>query len=128
MKTLLKGFIPLFLLLGIVSGCTDRPMTKKSKSIMESYVGYWKVSDTKGDNYYITLSSSRNATSTYRNGEKGKWSLMGDRAVVTWRDGWKAMFYRDGKDFKVRTFAPGVDIESKPYHVSFAEKVSAVPR
>jgi len=54
-----------------------------------AFEGVWKVKDTAGQSFEITLSSGGVAKATRGEGMTGTWKEEGNAAVITWNTGWK---------------------------------------
>src|ERR1700757_885629 len=53
-----------------------------------AFEGVWKVKDTAGHPFEITLSSDGAAKATRGEGMTGTWKEEGNSAVITWNTGW----------------------------------------
>ena len=72
------------------------------------FEGKWKVQDTKGNPFEITLSEDGLANGS-RSGEglSGTWKAEGDSAVITWQSGWTTKITKQGDQFKKTAFDKG---------------------
>ena len=72
------------------------------------FEGKWKVQDTKGNPFEITLSEDGSAMGS-RSGEglSGTWKAEGDSAVITWQWGWTTKITKQGDQFKKTAFDKG---------------------
>ena len=72
------------------------------------FEGKWKVQDTKGNPFEITLSEDGSAKGN-RSGEglSGTWKAEGDSAVITWESGWTTKITKQGDQFKKTAFDKG---------------------
>jgi hypothetical protein len=72
------------------------------------FEGKWKVQDTKGNPFEITLSEDGSAKGS-RSGEglSGTWKAEGDSAVITWESGWTTKITKQGDQFKKTAFDKG---------------------
>ena len=72
------------------------------------FEGKWKVQDTKGNPFEITLSEDGSAKGS-RSGEglSGTWKAEGDSAVITWESGWTTKITKQGDQFKKTGFDKG---------------------
>ncbi|MEE9139244.1 MAG: hypothetical protein V3U18_00520 [Alphaproteobacteria bacterium] len=90
--------------------------------------GNWKVADTQGQTFYITLNVDGTATATRAGGpEAGVWSLVEDTVYISWNTGWKGMIVKEGEGFKKSAFEPGVPFSDPPTNTSSAERVDSIP-
>ena len=65
------------------------------------FEGKWKVQDTKGNPFEITLSDDGSAKGN-RSGEglSGTWKAEGDSAVISWDSGWTTKITKQGDQYK----------------------------
>ena len=65
------------------------------------FEGKWKVEDTKGNPFEITLSDNGSAKGN-RSGEglTGTWKTEGDSAVISWDSGWTTKITKQGQGYK----------------------------
>ena len=76
------------------------------------FEGKWKVQDTKGNPFEITLSEDGSAKGS-RSGEglSGTWKAEGDSAVITWESGWTTKITKQGAMGGGRpTIAPAIQL------------------
>jgi hypothetical protein len=62
-----------------------------------AFEGVWKVKDTGGHSFEITLSSGGAAKATRGEGMTGTWKEEGNSAVITWNTGWTTKITKEGK-------------------------------
>jgi hypothetical protein len=93
-----------------------------SNSTPSQYAGVWKVKDTSGTPFEITLSSDGTASAN-RSGEgmTGTWKDENGTAVVTWSDGWTTKITKEGDVYKKTAYEK--DQSAPPTNTSDAEKV-----
>lgn len=92
------------------------------------WAGNWKVADTQGQTFYITLNDDGTAAATRTGGPTaGVWSVVEDTVYISWNNGWKATIVKEGDAFKKSAFEPGVRFSDPPTNTSAAQKVSRVP-
>ncbi len=87
--------------------------------------GTWKVEDTKGNPFQITLSADCTAKAD-RAGEglTGKWKEKKGSAVIKWDSGWTTKITKDGDQYKKIAYEKGKKpAAGEPSHSSNAEKV-----
>lgn len=90
----------------------------------DGFKGVWKVEDTAGKPFEITLSAD-GAAKANRAGEgmTGTWKEEGGSAVITWNTGWTTKISKDGDGYKKTAYEKGKADEAKPTNTSAAEKV-----
>ncbi len=88
------------------------------------FEGVWKVTDTGGKAFEITLSEDGKASAT-REGEgmKGTWKEVGDSVAITWDTGWTTVIAKDGDKYTKTAFGKGKPLDGPPDNSSPAEKV-----
>jgi hypothetical protein len=64
------------------------------------FEGVWKVKDTAGQPFEITLSSGGVAKATRGEGMTGTWKEEGNAAVITWNTGWTTKITKEGNQYK----------------------------
>src|ERR1700726_2267434 len=64
-------------------------MTSLTSLAASAFEGVWKVKDTAGRPFEITLSGGGAAKATRGEGMTGTWKEEGDAAVITWNTGWR---------------------------------------
>jgi hypothetical protein len=86
------------------------------------FEGVWKVKDTSGTPFEITLSADGKATAN-RAGEgmTGTWKDENGTAVISWSDGWTTKIAKEGDVYKKTAFEK--DPSGPPTNTSDAEKV-----
>lgn len=87
------------------------------------YQGVWKVTDTAGAPFEITLSADGAAKATRGEGMTGTWREDGGAAVITWNTGWTTKIWKEGGSYKKAAFAKGKPIDGAPTNSTGAEKV-----
>ena len=86
------------------------------------FEGTWKVADTAGKAFEITLAGDGSAKADREDeGMTGTWKEEGSAAVITWDTGWTTKISKDGDKFTKTAFKKGE--ASKPANSSGAEKV-----
>ncbi len=104
-----------------------------SASADSSFVGTWKVQDSKERVFFIEVKASGEASSRWedpgeaRRGRTGTWQALPNGIVITWDNGWRETIgpSQDGSGFVKKAFAPKLKIEGKPTNQMVAEKVTA---
>ena len=113
MKPLIKGALGGVAM--IVAGCSD--------SGSDEFAGTWKVADTGGKPFEISLAADGTAKAD-REGEgmDGTWKKDGSSAVITWKTGWTTKITKDGNKFTKVAYEKGGS-EGAPKNSSTAEKI-----
>lgn len=88
-----------------------------------AFVGTWKVVDTAGKPFEITLAADGAAKATQGEGLSGTWKEEGGAAVITWSTGWTTKIAKDGTGYKKTAYAKGKKTDDAPTNSSAAEKV-----
>ena len=88
------------------------------------FAGVWKVTDSDGKPFQMTLSADGSAKAD-RAGEgmSGNWKEQGGAAVIKWDSGWTTKIAREGNTYKKTAFDKGVPLDGPPTNSSDAEKV-----
>src|SRR5215467_2852588 len=80
-----------------------------------AFEGVWKVKDTAGHPFEITLSSDGAAKATRGEGMTGTWKEEGNSAVITWNTGWTTKITKEGDRYIKAASLPGhMRIEVEP--------------
>ena len=87
------------------------------------FEGKWKVSDSAGKAFEITLAGDGSATANRGEGMTGTWKEDGGAAVITWNTGWTTKISKDGDKFTKSAFKKGEFADGKSANTSAAEKV-----
>ena len=88
------------------------------------FEGVWKVQDTAGKPFQITLSADGSAKAD-RAGEglTGTWTEEGGAAVIKWDTGWTTKIIKEGDKYKKTAYDKGKPLDGPPTNSSDAEKV-----
>ena len=94
-----------------------------SNSTPSQFEGTWKVKDTAGTPFEITLSGDGSASAN-RSGEglKGTWKEENGAAVITWGEGWTTKIVKEGDVYKKTAYEK--DPSAPPTNTSDAEKAN----
>lgn len=99
---------------GAMSACSDEGKN--------DLAGTWKVSDTGGQPFEITLKADGTAqASRAGEGMKGTWKDESGGAVINWDTGWTTKIVKEGASFKKLAYEK--DVTGKPKNTSAAEKI-----
>jgi len=87
------------------------------------FVGKWKVADTAGTPFEITLDKNGTTTAN-RSGEamEGTWKEEKGAVIISWKDGWTTKIAKEGDSYKKSAWKKGLSMESAPTNTSSAEK------
>jgi hypothetical protein len=88
------------------------------------FEGVWKVQDTSGKLFQITLSADGSAKAD-RAGEglTGTWKEDSGAAVIKWDTGWTTKIIKEGNNYKKTAYDKGKPLDGPPTNSSNAEKV-----
>ena len=87
------------------------------------FAGEWKVKDTAGKPFEITLSQDGGAKATRGEGMSGTWKEEGNSAVITWSTGWVTKIRGEDGRYKKAAYKKGQSLEGQPANSSDAEKI-----
>jgi hypothetical protein len=87
------------------------------------FEGVWKVKDTAGKQFEITLSGGGAAKATRGEGMTGSWKQEGNAAVITWNTGWTTKITKNSNRYEKTAYRKGEPLTGKPANSSDAEKV-----
>ena len=87
------------------------------------FEGKWKVTDTAGQPFEITLTNDGKAKADRGEGMTGTWKEDGGAAVISWNTRWTTKISPNGGKFTKSAFKKGDSSDSKPANTSAAEKV-----
>ncbi|MGA7323090.1 MAG: hypothetical protein WBX25_01080 [Rhodomicrobium sp.] len=87
------------------------------------YAGEWKVNDTAGKPFEITLSPDGAAEATRGEGMKGTWKEEGNSAVITWNTGWVTKIRGEDGRYRKSAYRKGQSPEGEPANSSDAQKI-----
>lgn len=117
MRTIGKG------LTALAAGALALVISAAASFAGSEFEGTWKVADTAGKNYEITLAADGTAKGTQQEGQKGTWKAEGSAAIISWDTGWTTKISKDGDKFKKTAFKKGEPLTGTPTNSSPAEKV-----
>ncbi len=88
------------------------------------FEGTWKVTDTSGKAFEITLGSDGSAKANRTTeGMTGTWKEEGGAAVIKWDTGWTTKISKEGDKYTKAAFKKDEPATGKPTNTSGAEKV-----
>jgi hypothetical protein len=87
-----------------------------------AFEGVWKVKDTAGHPFEITLSSGGAAKATRGEGMTGTWKEEGNSVVITWNTGWTTKITKEGNRYIKTAYGKGQSLTATPANTSDAEK------
>ena len=97
-------------------------MTSLASLAASAFEGVWKVKDTAGRPFEITLSSGGVAKATRGEGMTGTWKEEGNSAVITWNTGWTTKITKAGNRYTKTAYGKGQSMTAAPANTSDAEK------
>jgi hypothetical protein len=109
-------------MIAIVTGACLLGMTSVSLAA-GAFEGVWKVTDTGGQPFEITLSGGGVAKATRGEGMTGTWKEEGNAAVITWDTGWTTKITQEGNQYKKTVYRKGQALDTTPASSSDAERV-----
>jgi hypothetical protein len=89
-----------------------------------AFEGVWKVKDTAGHPFEITLSSGGAAKATRGEGMTGTWKEEGNSAVITWNTGWTTKITKEGDRYIKTAYGKGQSLTATPTNTSDAKRPS----
>jgi hypothetical protein len=87
------------------------------------FEGVWKVMDTAGKPFEITLAADGTAKASRGEGMVGTWKQGDKAAVITWKTGWTTKITKDGDNYKKTAYGKGQPPDGPPANSSAAEKI-----
>jgi hypothetical protein len=93
-------------------------MTSFASLAASDFVGRWKVKDTAGQSFEITLSSDGAAKATRGEGMVGTWKEEGKTAVITWNTGWTTKITKENDHYKKTAYHKGQSLDGPPANSS----------
>jgi|SRR6516225_502623 hypothetical protein len=87
------------------------------------FEGVWKMKDTVGKEFEITLSGNGTASATLRPDMIGTWKEEGATAVIKWQSGWITKIEKSGKGYFHFAYRPGNPLNGPPTASSDAQKI-----
>ncbi len=97
-------------------------MTIAAGFAASAFEGTWKVKDTSGKPFEITLSSGGAAKATRGEGMTGTWKEEGSAAVITWDSGWTTKITKEGDKYKKAAYRKGQALDGPATNTSDAER------
>jgi hypothetical protein len=98
-------------------------MTTVSSLAASAFEGVWKVKDTAGHDFEITLSGDGTAKANRGEGMVGTWKEEGKSAVITWNTGWTTKILKEDDHYKKTAYGKGKPLDGPPTNSSDAAKV-----
>jgi hypothetical protein len=86
------------------------------------YEGTWKLIDTQGKSFEVTLAQDGTATSTHSAAMKGSWKEENGSAVIHWDTGWTTRISKEGDKYIKSTYKPNASLSGIPSDSSEALK------
>ena len=91
-------------------------------SLAGDFEGRWKVKDSDGRPFEITLSQDATAKASRGKGMSGTWKEEGKTAVIRWDTGWTTKIAKEGNRFRKTAYGRGQSLDSAAANSSDAEK------
>jgi hypothetical protein len=107
-------------LLGVAAAIAMSPVASLAASGFE---GVWKVKDTGGKPFEITLAENGVAKASRGEGLSGTCKEQDRSAVITWDTGWITKIAKEGDRFTKTAYRKGQPLDSTPANSSDAEKM-----
>ena len=85
--------------------------------------GVWKVADTAGQPFEITLGADGSAKASLHEEMVGSWKPDGDKAVISWKTGWTTVISKTETGYRKTGFREGAPLTGAATNESTAEKV-----
>jgi len=105
---------------GLAAAVAINPAASFAASEFE---GTWKVKDTAGKPFEITLSGNAAAKADRGEGMSGTWKEEGETAMITWNTGWITKITKEGNRYKKAAYRKGQSLGSTPANTSDAERI-----
>ena len=106
----------------MIAGCLIE-LTSLASLAASAFEGVWKVKDTAGQPFEITLSSGGVAKATRGEGMTGTWKEEGNAVVIAWNTGWTTKITKEGNQYKKTAYRKGQTLDAPPANSSDAEKI-----
>jgi hypothetical protein len=97
-------------------------MTTFASLAASEFEGVWKVKDSAGKPFEITLSADGHAKATRGEAMTGTWKEEESSAVISWDTGWTTKISKEGDHYVKAAFKKGEPLNGKPTNTSEAEK------
>jgi hypothetical protein len=97
-------------------------MTSLASLAASAFEGVWRVNDTAGQPFEITLSDGGAAKATRGEGMTGTWKEEGNSAVIRWDTGWTTKITKEGNQYKKTAYRKGQSLDAAPANSSDAER------
>jgi hypothetical protein len=94
-----------------------------STCVADDFQGTWKVKDSSGRPFDITLLADGKATSTMHPDQTGSWKEQDSTVVITWSTGWSSKIESSDGHYRHTAYRPGQSLQGSPNNMSDAEKV-----
>jgi hypothetical protein len=88
-----------------------------------NFAGVWKVEDSTGKPFQITLAADGSAKADRGEGMTGTWKEESGAAVIKWNTGWTTKIVKEGDTYKKTAYDKGKPLDGPPTNSSQAEKV-----
>ena len=100
--------------IGVLAAAAAFALTMGASFAASQFAGVWKVKDSAGKDFEITLSEDGSASANRAaKPMKGKWAEDGGAAVVTWDTGWISKISKDGDKYTKTAYKKGAAADPK---------------
>jgi hypothetical protein len=108
---------------GMLAGIFAIGLASVASFAASEFEGVWKVKDTSGKPFEITLSANGAAKATLSGKDMtGLWTAEGDVAVINWNTGWTTKISKKGDHYEKTTWDKGKPTDGPPTDSSEAQK------
>jgi hypothetical protein len=108
---------------GVLAAIFAVGLTSLASFAASEFEGVWKVKDTSGKPFEITLSANGGAKANVSGKDMtGLWTADGDVAVINWNTGWTTKISKKGDHYEKTTWDKGKPTDGPPTDSSEAEK------
>jgi len=107
----------------VVAAAFAIALTSFASLAASTFEGVWKVQDSSGQPFEITLSADGAAKATRGPGMVGTWKEAGKTAVINWSTGWTTTIAKMDGHYKHSAYRKGQSPEGAPTSSSDAQKV-----
>jgi hypothetical protein len=107
---------------GVLAAVFALGMTSFASLAASDFEGVWKVNDTSGHPFDITLSGDGTAKANRGPGMVGTWKQEGNSAVISWNTGWTTKIAKQDDHYEHTAYGKGQPLSGPPTNSSDAQK------
>jgi|SRR5271157_983984 len=107
-------------IVGLTAALVMSPVESLAASDFE---GMWKVKDTAGKPFEITLAENGAAKASRGEGMSGTWKEEDKTAVIMWSTGWVTKIAKEGDHYRKTAYRKGQPLDAAPANSSDAVKI-----